>query len=178
MGSGRRDEGTEEQRAMREVGSGMEVVGGERKEAGEARRELVAEAAVEEGEKSGAGTTSAKQERGAPGRSAATGSNGRGGASRRKAAGRSNGRPGRTARGRLTSRDLELLRWLERVRLGQVKPCRAEQCPYGPPPRRGAHEPRHKARAAPRLPGRGIRATARDALRRRWLDRPGLGSAH
>ena len=100
----------------------MEVVGGERKEAGEARRELVAEAAVEEGEKSGAGTTSAKQERGAPGRSAATGSNGRGGASRRKAAGRSNGRPGRTARGRLTSRDLELLRFL-----GRVKLARAEQ---------------------------------------------------
>ena len=122
MGSGRRDEGTEEQRAMREVGSGMEVVGGERKEAGEARRELVAEAAVEEGEKSGAGTTSAKQERGAPGRSAATGSNGRGGASRRKAAGRANGRPGRTARGRLTSRDLELLRFL-----GRVKLARAEQ---------------------------------------------------
>ena len=100
----------------------MEVVGGERKEAGEARRELVAEAAVEEGEKSGAGTTSAKQERGAPGRSAATGSNGRGGASRRKAAGRSNGRPGRTARGRLTPRDLELVRFL-----GRVKLARAEQ---------------------------------------------------
>jgi len=61
-------------------------------------------------------------------REAAKGRNGNGGgpgsrerASESQRAGRSNGRPGRAARGRLTARDLELVRFLGRVKLARAE---------------------------------------------------------